>query len=144
MSNLPGNYLSKPYGILKKFTIGGETYIGEYADAVNANLAAVDASFDNTLDNVLKAAADNERAKEKAYLEKLFAKVFNDDNYRPIIYNEVKSMYDQIMTPGEGISEVWLSQVIDTLQKLLSGLYDFDKSLAQNMALMKDFNKVAL
>ena len=64
MSNLPGNYLSKPYGILKKFTIGGETYIGEYADAVNANLAAVDASFDNTLDNVLKAAADNERAKE--------------------------------------------------------------------------------
>lgn len=144
MSSLPGNYLSKPYGILKKFTIGGETYIGEYADAVNANLAAVDASFDNTLDNVLKAAADNERAKEKAYLEKLFAKVFNDDNYRPIIYNEVKSMYDQIMTPGEGISEVWLSQVIDTLQKLLSGLYDFDKSLAQNMALMKDFNKVAL
>lgn len=145
MSSLPNDYLSHPYGILKEFTIGGATYNGEYANAVNTNLAAVDASFGDTLDNILLAAANNEHSKEIAYLKKLFAKVFNDDdNNKPIIYNDVKAMYDALITPGKGIPEVSLSQVIDTLQKLLLGLYDFDKSLSQNMALMKDFNKISL
>lgn len=145
MSSLPNDYLSHPYGILKEFTIGGATYNGEYANAVNTNLAAVDASFGDTLDNILLAAANNEHNKEIAYLKKLFAKVFNDDdNNKPIIYNDVKAMYDALITPGKGIPEVSLSQVIDTLQKLLLGLYDFDKSLSQNMALMKDFNKISL
>ena len=143
MSNLPGDYLNKPYGILKKYTIGGATYIGEYADAVNTNLAAIEVSFDNTFNKVLLAAASNERAKEWSYINQLYEKLFSD-GYEPTIYADVRRMLDSIRTPGIGVSEAWVSQLIDTLQKLQFGLYDFDKSLAENMNIMKGFNEATL
>lgn len=143
MSSLPGNYLSYPYGILKKYTIGGETYIGEYADAVNANLAAIDVSFNDTFVNILLASASNERAKEWNYINQMLTKLFSEDP-KPLIYDDIKKMLNTLYTPGKGVSGAWVSQIVDTLQKLQFGLYDFNKSLKENMNIMKGFNEATL
>lgn len=143
MAQVPGSFISKPYGVLREFTDpDGRTYSGKYAGSVDGNLMGIEAAYDIALSQILLASASNERSKEIGYIQKLMAKLFVDN--KPDIYNEVNNLLTAIMTPKKGVSISYVSKLLDTLQKIQLGLYDVTKTIEENNEVMKAFNSIVL
>lgn len=146
MGGAPGNLVGKPYGVLREFTDpDGRHYSGKYAGSVDSNIGGIEASYKIGLDDILLVAAANERGKEIGYINKLRSSLLNTSGGPvPYIYTEIDALFNQLITPGAGVSGATVSKIIDTLQKIKLGLYDVTKSIAENNEAMKAFNSITL
>lgn len=146
MSEAPGNLVGKPYGVLREFTDPeGRHYAGKYAGSVDSSMGGIEASYKIGLDSILLTAASNERGKEIGYINKLRSSLLkNSGGPTPYIYNEIDALFNQLVSPGTGVSSGTISKIIDTLQKIKLGLYDVTKSIEENNEVMKAFNSITL
>lgn len=143
MSQVPGDFISKPYGVLREFTDpDGRRYPGKYIGSIDGNLMGIEAAYDIALKQILLASASNERSKEMGYIQQLMSKLFIDN--KPNIYNEINDLLTAVITPKQGVSIGYVSKILDTLQKIQLGLYDVTKTIEENNEVMKAFNSIVL
>lgn len=129
----PDNIYSSPYGVVTSYTLYGETYPGAYAEEYSASVGGQYNGMTNSLNLIIQAmttAADNEEAREDA----LFQKYIN------LIPENTKLRKD-----FEGlIHSKNYSQAFDTLMKVYTKMYDFNKTLKENQDMFTKINDLYL
>lgn len=135
--------IKHPYGVLSHYTdLDGKSRSGDYASEVTNQIPTFDVQTGILLEDVLRRASQNERAKEIVYIDTFFESIDNLKDYK--FYNDMKALYDQLKTPLENKSEIkTVSKIVDAIQKVKTGLYDLDKTLDENEKIFKEFNKLA-
>lgn len=138
------NMLQNPYGVLSEYTDpDGRTYPGVYATAVNSLVPSFQGHFDLLLDEILLQSARNERAKEWNYIDTFLKSIQGLEDYK--LFKDLVNLCDELKTPIETKNQAVasISQIVDTIQKVKTGLYDLDKTLAENEKIFAEFNKMA-
>ena len=138
------NMLQNPYGVLSEYTDpDGRTYPGVYATAVNSLVPSFQGHFDLLLDEILLQSARNERAKEWNYIDTFLKSIQGLEDYK--LFKDLINLCDELKTPIETKNQAVasISQIVDTIQKVKTGLYDLDKTLAENEKIFAEFNKMA-
>lgn len=136
--------LQTPYGVLSEYTDpDGHTYPGVYATAVNSLVPTFQGHFDLLLDKILLQSAKNERVKEWAYIDTFLKSIQGLEDYK--LYQDLIQLCDMLKTPIENKNQAMtsISQIVDTIQKVKTGLYDLNKTLADNEKTFQEFNKMA-
>lgn len=135
--------IQHPYGVLSKYTDpDGQTYDGVYANAVNSMIPSFQGHFNLFIDKILLEAAANERAKEWIYIDTFMQSIADLKDYK--LYEDLKILCDELRKPlVEKTIITNFSRIIDTIQKIKTGLYDINKTLVENEKTFEEFNKLA-
>ena len=136
--------LRHPYGVLSEYTDpDGQTYPGTYATIISGLVPTFQGHFNLLLDKILLQAAHNERAKEWNYINTFLDSIKGLEDYR--LYQDLVALCDDLKTPIESKNQAItsISQIVDTIQKVKTGLYDLNKTLIENEKTFEEFNKMA-
>lgn len=139
-----GDMIQHPYGVLSNYTDpDGQTYPGIYAGIVSNLVPSFQGHFDLVLDKILLQAAANERAKEWNYINSFLNSIKGLEDYK--LYKDLVALCEDLKTPLENKKQAMtsISQIVDTIQKVKTGLYDLNKTLIENEKVFKEFNKMA-
>ena len=135
------NYpISKPkdiygdyYGVVTSYTLYGETYPGAYATEYSASIGGQYTGINNSINiiiNAMTAAAENEAERElsllQAYINLIPENTKLRRDFEQLIYNKN------------------YSQAFDTLIKVYSKMYDFNKTLKENQDIFNEINDLYL
>ena len=127
-----GAMYNTPYGVLTSYNFYGRQYTGAYSNDINVHIGGYN-GMDMAISliiNIIETAATNEEARESQLL----------NNYINLIPQGTKLRKD-----FEGlIRNKQYSQAFDTLQKVLSKMYDFDKTLQENQKAFTEINDLFL
>lgn len=131
--------IQTPYGVVSSYIDpDGVTRKGAYASSVENTVPNFEYHYKNLLSNFLLRAAQNEQAKELAYINQMMS-CFDEKLKNSILYRDFLEIYKSVTSLGAGAS-LQLSVLVDTIQKMKMGLYELDKVVKENHEIFKNIN----
>ena len=131
--------IKTPYGVVSSYTDpDGKTHSGAYASSVENTVPDFEYHYKNLLSNFLLRAAQNEQAKELAYINQMM-NCFDEKLKGSVLYRDFFKIYNSVTALGTG-SSLELSILVDTIQKMKLGLYELDKTVKDNHETFKNIN----